>query len=556
MTLRLASSLRTRVLALILVCVSVPAILMSGYLLRRNEEILSQKAQEDLANQIFRRANQVDDWMGQRLAEVQRWSSSFIVVEAVEALSSGRGSGRAARDLQEYLSSVLAHYEGYQSLLVTDAEGRVLSATGSPSWDEQDRRLLEGPRVGGRIGSVRAVPALGGPTLAVAHAIQDRGDHTIGYFVERPDLGALEALLSPRPTSGGATAFWLLDGAGRVLARDGKVVASPGTETFAGAVPKQDQELGPVARTDLDGVETLYAVRRLGGPFNGHLAATLPVEAAFQPLRESQNRLLLILLPALVIVTLVGFAATRQLLRPILLLSEGARRLSDGDLDVSLPVEGPDEIADLTGAFNEMAGRIRDGRRRLEEARDELARTNESLTRANEALEQLAITDALTGLFNRRHFQDSLDREIRRSVREHLPLTMVMIDLDHFKAFNDRYGHPAGDVELRRVSQQVLRAIRTTDSAFRYGGEELAVLLPGCPPQRALEVAEKIRDSVKSEGEHGTTISAGVACFPDDAHDADSLLGAADVALYSAKSAGRDRVVLAAPTAGPPAPVR
>jgi diguanylate cyclase (GGDEF)-like protein len=560
MGLRVASSLRTRVLGLVLVCVSVPATLMSGYLLQRNEEILSEKLRENLANQVFRRANQVDDWMGQRLAEVQRWSTSFVVVEAVEAVAREDAAARAAKDLEEYLTSVLAHYEGYQSLLVIDPAGRVLSSTGSSGWNEEDRRLLEGPGGLGRIGHLRSSPALGRPTLSVLHAIQDRGDRTIGYLVERPDLGALSALLSAGPSSDDAPGFWLLDAEGRVLVRRGRIVDSPGAETFPGRLPEAEEEGGAVGRADLGGTETLYEVRRLRGPFEGFLAATLPVSIAFQPLREARNRLVLILLPALAIVTLVGFAAARRLLHPIQLLSEGARRLSDGDLDVSLPVRGRDEISELTRAFNEMAGRLRDGRRSLEEARDELARMNESLRTANESLETLAITDALTGLFNRRHFQEILDREIRRSGRERLPLTLVMIDLDHFKSFNDRYGHPAGDAELRRVSQRVLKAIRTTDSVFRYGGEELAVLLPGCPLDQAAEVAEKIRASINSEGDPddgSTTISAGVACFPDDAQDGDSLLSAADAALYSAKAAGRDRVVLASPPAdGSPPPAR
>src|SRR6185436_4777145 len=147
-----------------------------------------------------------------------------------------------------------------------------------------------------------------------------------------------------------------------------------------------------------------------------------------------------------VIVLLITFFAARNLLRPVLLLSEGAQRLSRGEADVSLPVAGSDELADLTRTFNEMAGKMRDARQRLE---------------------SLAITDELTQLYNRRHFQDVLDKEMRRSVREDSPLSLVLLDLDHFKQFNDRWGHTEGDSELTRVAAIVMKSIRASDSAFR-----------------------------------------------------------------------------------------
>src|SRR5207244_12723536 len=132
--------------------------------------------------------------------------------------------------------------------------------------------------------------------------------------------------------------------------------------------------------------------------------ATVPEPTVYRALAESRSRLLRIGLPAVAVVFLFSFLLARSLLLPIRRLSEGARRLSAGDLEVSLPVRGADEISDLTRAFNEMAGRIREARHRLEEA--------------NRALETLAITDDLTGLYNRRHFQDTLDRELRRAKRE------------------------------------------------------------------------------------------------------------------------------------------
>jgi diguanylate cyclase (GGDEF)-like protein len=283
----------------------------------------------------------------------------------------------------------------------------------------------------------------------------------------------------------------------------------------------------------------------------------VPALAAYKPLEESRKRLLRLGIPAIFVIFAVTVLAARGILKPILLLSEGAKRVSAGDLDVFLPVRGRDELADLTGAFNEMARKVREGRQSLEEARDELARTNEGLKAANRTLEALAITDGLTGLYNRRHFQESLDKEMRRCERESRPLSLVLLDLDHFKEFNDRWGHTEGDAALRRVAGQVMKSIRSTDMAFRYGGEELAVLLPSCTKEQAAEVAEKIRVAVSSNAQRPgrfsvrTTVSAGVATFPEDGRVARGLVDTADAALYAAKAQGRDRVVVTGGGSGP-----
>jgi len=240
-----------------------------------------------------------------------------------------------------------------------------------------------------------------------------------------------------------------------------------------------------------------------------------------------------------------------RLLHRIRRLSQGARRVSAGDLDVYLPVTGGDEVAELTQAFNEMARKVRDGRLSLEQARDELSRANQGLTAANRTLETLAITDGLTGLYNYRHFQEMLDKEIRRCERDDRMLSLLLCDLDHFKQYNDRFGHTEGDAALRRVAVQIMKCIRATDVAFRYGGEEMAVLLPSCTKAQASEVAEKIRAAVARSGQRygrfagRTTVSIGVATFPEDGRVARGLVDIADTALYQAKSLGRDRVVAA-----------
>jgi diguanylate cyclase (GGDEF)-like protein len=175
--------------------------------------------------------------------------------------------------------------------------------------------------------------------------------------------------------------------------------------------------------------------------------------------------------------------------------------------------------------------------------------------RANEdALQQLSLSDALTGIGNRRCFDDFLDREWRRAARERTSLALVMCDVDFFKKYNDRYGHPAGDEVLKAVGQALGTTVkRPTDLATRYGGEEFALLLPDTTPEGALHLAEQARAAVAALGilheeshHQHVSLSLGVAIIqPTPGSNAALLVQAADRALYQAKEAGRNQVVLA-----------
>ncbi len=188
-------------------------------------------------------------------------------------------------------------------------------------------------------------------------------------------------------------------------------------------------------------------------------------------------------------------------------------------------------------------------------------RTHE-LAEANTRLAQLAVTDGLTGLYNHRHFHERLTLEVERSQRSGLPLSLLMLDVDHFKQFNDTFGHPSGDEVLRQLARVLADTRRANDVVARYGGEEFAVILVDTAKFTAAKVAERVRERIHGHdfseaapraGKLSTSI--GVATFPDDGTDAEQLVRAADTALYVAKRAGRNRVVLASEAlAHPPEP--
>ena len=168
----------------------------------------------------------------------------------------------------------------------------------------------------------------------------------------------------------------------------------------------------------------------------------------------------------------------------------------------------------------------------------------------NERVERMATTDGLSGLINHRHFQHLFDGVMLRAERYTRQVSLILTDIDHFKSVNDTYGHPVGDVVLKRISAIIAESARRTDIAARYGGEEFAVLMEETGSRGALQIAERIRQSVEAEVfrcEHGTfrcTLSLGIATFPADGPNKAKITECADQALYKAKSSGRNQTVM------------
>ncbi|MBT5029108.1 MAG: diguanylate cyclase [Nitrospinaceae bacterium] len=167
-----------------------------------------------------------------------------------------------------------------------------------------------------------------------------------------------------------------------------------------------------------------------------------------------------------------------------------------------------------------------------------------------EETRKVSRTDALTGLFNRRFFDESLEGEINRAIRYEGHFSLIFFDLDNFKILNDTQGHLAGDLTLKRVAEVMILEKRTEDIACRYGGEELVLVLPETQKFNALVIAERVRKNLETmelefEGNSfRVTLSGGVASFPTDAQDAKSLIRAADIALYQAKESGKNKIIL------------
>jgi diguanylate cyclase (GGDEF)-like protein len=199
----------------------------------------------------------------------------------------------------------------------------------------------------------------------------------------------------------------------------------------------------------------------------------------------------------------------------------------------------------MTEVFNHMVNRLR-------QAREELGAMNRTLRERNRELHELSITDSLTGLYNRKQLMEVLTREVARAERYQRPLALLMIDVDHFKLYNDTCGHLAGDEVLRTIAVIFRGCIRESDCVGRYGGEEFLIILPETVADDAGRIATRIRSRLAEEDFPAgpqpakITISGGIASFPGNGRSPESLLRSADIALYQAKDRGRNRVILAA----------
>ncbi len=247
---------------------------------------------------------------------------------------------------------------------------------------------------------------------------------------------------------------------------------------------------------------------------------------------EAQSHFLMIIGAAIgfgLISAMIGAVwLARSVLVPLREFEKGMTHFANDNLSYRLVLNNQDELGQLAREFNAMAERLMSNQHKLEE---------------------LSVRDGLTGLYNRREFEKRLNEEVHRARRYDEAFTVLMLDIDHFKDVNDRHGHQAGDEALVTVADLIRLNVRPVDVICRYGGEELAVILPETDANGARIVAERIRgniaDSLITTLQGYTihvTVSIGLATFPRDGDSGTSLISAADQALYAAKQDGRNRV--------------
>jgi diguanylate cyclase (GGDEF)-like protein/putative nucleotidyltransferase with HDIG domain len=326
----------------------------------------------------------------------------------------------------------------------------------------------------------------------------------------------------------------------------------------------QEQVLADIAAGDINGAHTLengraelnltYALKALEQltQFDAQLVTSVRDATTI----ETHNLVLIIGLAALGVllgIGIVGWLVSSTLVRRLKGLRSVVQSIEKGQLNARLDVVGRDEVSAVSAGVNAMLDTIIDAQemerlhRELQSQHEALNTAHAHLNEANARLEALATTDALTELPNHRSLVSTLDQELERAQSYYRSCSILFLDIDHFKALNDGYGHASGDTVLHEFARQIRTRLRGIDTVGRWGGEEFVAILPEMTIEEAQAFAEEMRVDVAAYlfsvgGGTRLTCSIGVACYPTHASGREELMNAADQAMYAAKRLGRDQV--------------
>jgi len=514
------NSLVTKIVLMVFVGSFASAVLVSWASIKPAQESLARSIEERYPMAARRAAESASAWLSAGREELVRLTSLPL-------------DGTRESTLEERLRES-RYFEG---LTLCDSSATATDEVGSAPPCPHS---IDGSRAENQWIPIRLSNGVVAPATSVSVSGEDESQvFAIGVF-DRKQLALLLADHAPHP-----------DGAMLLTTKAGGVLASSGPETPARIEPPNaDDEKGDAVResTDSPWRHTVSAAQPLGDS-GWFVTFEIPFAAAYSPLLILIRRVLLIDLVTILAFSFIAYQIASTVLKPIELLSVGARRVAEGQLDLEIPNPGTrDEIGVLIHAFNHMLQRVRSYQSEIKESNENLTTHNVKLQQANELLEQLSITDGLTKLHNHRFFQDQLTREISRATRASSPLGLLLIDIDDFKSLNDRFGHAAGDELLHGLALIMNATVRSSDLLARYGGEEFAVLAPGTDHQGAHQLAEKLRTAIAessfilSDSMRLTrvTVSVGVAQFAGDRR---KFFDEADRALYRAKAAGKNCVM-------------
>lgn len=536
-------SIRSRILAFAVAAALIPSSTMLGIFYVQNRHALEKKINEDLLSGSAQSARATGVWLKERLYDLRVFAGSDEVANTLDRPPSAASSAQAEGRLRDYLLSLHERFSDFEQLAVLDLNGTVVATSATDVSnirlpdDWQTTLRADNQVVGDAYWDEKASRA----KLIVAVPAQRADGRLIGAFAAELNLAPIHLLLrSFAPDSSGA--IHLVSTRGGAIASSDVVSAELVKSPMPPSTMKKLRERAraPFAYTSFGGrsvIGTLEYVPQV----NWAVISELTAESAFQQVRRFRDVALLVIILLLVVVTAIAYRLGLLIARPLDRLTKGAGEVAAGDLAVDLPeAPGGGEVGYLTDVFNHMVSRLREGRR-------ELDRIHETLRNKNEELELLSTTDSLTGLSNHRSLMQRLNDEEARFARDRRIFSVLVGDVDHFKQYNDAFGHPAGDEVLKTIADIMRESTRKVDCCARYGGEEYVIVLPDTGPAEALEVAEHIRARVAAKKFSGRkiTLSIGVAAFPEDADDAESIIAVADEALYQAKREGRDRTVRA-----------
>jgi diguanylate cyclase (GGDEF)-like protein len=543
-------SIKTQIIVFALLATIIPSVTMGYLSYVQNRQFLNEKIKQELRVVTSQVSRELDLWLKDRLYDLRVFSSSYVILENLEKILR-QGSAHienvvAHRRLKDYLGSVRDKIVDYQELMLLNLQGTpVATSSDKITTVKLPERWLQRAKANKyTVGSAYWDDTLQAGVVVITQPIRTANERLLGVMVSKLNFLTISKVLM-KYAQGEIGELYLITQDGFLL-ESSRSISTKFLETklLNNTTHKLfSQEGDPHAYLSYHNQPVVGALKRMSELGWGVVAEKERAKAYAQIVRL-RNLTLALVAGLLLIIGLAAYLLSLSLVLPLDRLTSGAGKVAAGDLEVDVPVGSRDEVGYLTEVFNDMVARLRQGR-------EELATINETLREKNIELHEISITDSLTGLYNRKHLMETLDKEVSRCQRHSQAFSLMVIDIDHFKKYNDTYGHLAGDEVLRRLASIFRESVRNSDYAARYGGEEFIIMLPQIGPEQGVEAAERIRHKVAEEKFAGegepisVTISVGVASYPDNGEDTESVIRKADEALYEAKELGRNQVVLA-----------
>lgn len=439
----------------------------------------------------------------------------------------------------------------FDGIVITNSKGKVENFyPGNQSLIGQDfsdrpyvKKVLE---TGKQFISEPYLAKTGNFVVVIATPIRDDGGNITGIISGSINLlknATLSRMIETTPVDKSISKYIITGQGGLVYHSDIRRLVNQDTADLVINKGREDS-VKPRSTIDPDGREMLVGYAPVKG-LDWGVVIEVPADQALKAGIEFRNKIVGILFISAVIILLISVWQARKISAPLQALAEGVEQVAAGNFSVAVDVPTEDETGVLAKAFNCMVEHIKDMQANILNQQRELRLKNEELL-------VMAITDGLTRLYNYRYFQDCLAQAVTMAEQENQPITLLIIDIDHFKHYNDLFGHQAGDQLLYELGQLLITELGPNDMVARYGGEEFTVILYGASQPEALNMAERIRHAVeeypfpgREQQPAGTlTVSIGVATYPDNAKNKEELIKLADEALYKAKYFSRNKVEL------------
>jgi diguanylate cyclase (GGDEF)-like protein len=539
-------SIKSKLVAFALLATLVPSAGLGLLSFWRYQAMLNDNANHELRTLAADASGALKSWFRERVHELRTLSTAYTLSDGLSDGARPRpGTARVGqRELELYLRSVRDKLESILELTLSDSSGHIVASSAPmpapialpATWPND--AITEGVV----LGLPRWDDTRGTATLAVVVPVLSPRNELLGALTAVLDLATvMDRVRDPARSSPAEVVLLAADGTpllGTASATRGLTPLDPQALVRLRARPGETMTFEGHLRREVIGVAELprqipvivVAERERAEVFAAWLASL---------------KVFLMLVGGLaLLVGAVAFWMGRSIVMPLNRLTAAADGIARGDLDVRLPGNPAGEIGRLTQVFNLMAERLRRSGAEVESA-------HHALEEKNRELEVLAVTDGLTGVYNRKKLDEILVDQFERFRRHRRPFALLMLDLDNFKSINDSYGHAAGDEVLKTVAATLRQSVRAVDYVARYGGEEFVVVLGETMLGAALEVAERIRAAVEIPRAYAgssaiaVTVSLGVTHSRDGDDDPEKMLFRADHALYEAKRSGRNQVQFA-----------